>query len=165
MNTSQSLAKEFERESATTRRMLERVPAEEFGWKPHEKSTALGGLAGHIAQLPFFVPTVLTLDELDFDPASFKPFEPQSTAELLEMFDQKTAAALEVLNANADENLDDIWRFKSGGQIFFEMPRREMIRWAISHIVHHRGQLSVYLRLLDVPLPPVYGPTADEQMF
>lgn len=163
MNLNKLFAEELQQESATTRKMIERVPPEKFDWKPHEKSTTLGGLAGHIAQLPFFVSVVLTQDELDFDPKTFTPFVPQSVSELLENFDQKVAAAIDVLNSDSGEKLQDVWRLRSGEQIFLEMPKAAMLRWAMSHIIHHRGQLSVYLRLLDVPLPPVYGPTADEQ--
>ena len=155
----------LEQESAATRKMLERVPSDKFDWKPHEKSTPLGRLAGHIAQLPILLMAALTQDELNFDPESFDPSPmPGSVPKLLETFDKNIADAIGLLHTNADGKLGDMWRLRSGEQIFMEKPRAAMIRWVISHIVHHRGQLSVYLRLLDVPLPPIYGPTADEPM-
>lgn len=165
-HSSKSFAEELRQESAATRKMLTRAPADKFDWKPHEKSTPLGRLAGHIAQLPTLLSVVLTEDELNFDPASFDPSPmPESLPKLLATFDKNIAdATAALLNPNADEKLQDVWRLRSGEQIFMELPRAAMIRWVISHIVHHRGQLSVYLRLLNVPLPPVYGPTADEQM-
>lgn len=162
---SASFAEELQQESAVTRKMLERVPSDKFEWKPHEKSAPLGRLAGHIAQLPILLMAALTQDELNFDPESFDPSPmPESVPNLLETFDKNIADAVGLLLTNADENLEDMWRLRSGERIFMEKPRAAMIRWVISHIAHHRGQLSVYLRLLDVPLPPVYGPTADEPM-
>lgn len=163
MRLSEQIASELQFEAATTRRMLERVPEESFDWKPHEKSTALGRLAGHIAELPSLVGPVLTQKELDFNVAGFKPFIPSSVAELLERFDRNIASAVELLKSNPDDGLSESWRLRSGEQVLFESPRAAVLRsMALNHIVHHRGQLSVYLRLLNVPLPPVYGPTADE---
>ncbi len=164
MNLNKFFAEELRQESPATRKMLERIPHDKLSWKPHEKSTPLGNLAGHIAQLPNFLPMILNENELNFDPKTFTPFVPQSIPELLESFDQKVAAALDVLNTDSGEKLQDAWRLRSGDHIIFEMPRARVLRWTMSHIIHHRGQLAVYLRLLDVPLPPIYGPTADEQL-
>jgi uncharacterized damage-inducible protein DinB len=147
-------------ESATTRKMLERVPEDAFDWKPHEKSMALGRLAGHVAELVgMFVPMV-TMDAMSF--GDYTPFKPASVAELLEKFDKNVADAVELLKNQSDEQLPKTWQIKSGERVFIGMARGAFIRWLLSHIVHHRGQLSVYLRLRDVPLPSVYGPTADE---
>ena len=163
MTMCEPLAAELRQEAATTRRMLERVPDDKFGWKPHEKSMTLGNLAAHIAQLPNLIAPALTQDELDFNAGGFKPFKPSNVAELLEEFDRNISAVAELLQSQPDERMNDNWRLRSGDMVLFEMPRAAVIRtMALNHIVHHRGQLSVYLRLLDVPLPSVYGPTADE---
>ena len=162
MSLSEAFAKELEQESVTTRKMLERVPEDAFDWKPHEKSTALGRLAGHVAELAgMFVPMV-TMDSMNF--SDFTPFKPASVAELVEKFDKNVADAAELLKNQPDDQLPKTWQIKSGEKVFIEMPRGAFIRWVLNHIVHHRGQLSVYLRLRDVPLPPVYGPTADESI-
>lgn len=164
MSLSEPLAEELRREAAATRRMLERVPEDRLAWKPHEKSMTLGRLAGHIAELPSLFASTLTEDEVDFAAGNYQPFVASSVAGLLEKFDENVARAAELLRSHADdENLLKTWRLKSNGQVLFEMPRVAVLRtMALSHIIHHRGQLSVYLRLLDVPLPSVYGPTADE---
>jgi len=163
MSLSEPIAAELQREAATTRRMLERVPQDSLAWKPHEKSMTLGRLAGHIAELPSLVIPTLTLDELDFAAGSFQPFAPSNTAELLEKFDKNIAEAVGALKDQPDEHLLKTWRLRNGEQVFFELPRVSVLRtMALNHVIHHRGQLSVYLRLLGVPLPSVYGPTADE---
>lgn len=163
MSICEPLAAEMEQEAKTTRRLLERVPAESFGWKPHEKSMSLGQLAGHVAQLPSLIGVALTEDEFDFAVAGWKPFSPQSTAELVEQFDANVRAAAETLKGTADERMGETWKLKSGDHVLFELPRAAVVRFVgLNHVVHHRGQLSVYLRLLDVPLPSIYGPSADE---
>lgn len=160
---SEALAAELQHEAISTRKMLKRVPEDAFDWKPHEKSMELGRLAGHIAELPSMAVSILTLDELDF--AGYKPYIPASAAELVERFDKHIGDAVGLLNEQADEQLFKPWRMLSGGKVFFEMPRVAFLRsMMMSHMIHHRGQLSVYLRLRDVPLPSVYGPTADEPM-
>jgi uncharacterized damage-inducible protein DinB len=159
----EALAAELQQEAKTTRRLLERVPEGSFGWKPHEKSMTLGQLAGHVAQLPTLIIPALTDDEFDFAVAGWKPFSPQSTAELVEQFDANISATAEALNSQPDESMGQTWKLKSGDHVLFEMPRAMVVRFVgLNHVVHHRGQLSVYLRLLDVPLPSIYGPTADE---
>ena len=163
MSICQSLAAELEQEAKTTRRILERVPEGSFDWKPHDKSMTLGRLAGHVAELTSLIVPALTQDELDFATGTYRPFSPSSTAELLEKFDHSVAAALELLGTQADERMGDSWRLGSGEQTFFKGPRAAAVRvLALNHVVHHRGQLSVYLRLLDVPVPSIYGPSADE---
>lgn len=161
MSLSKTLAEELQHEAVSTRKMLERVPQDAFDWKPHEKSMKLGRLAGHVAELPSMVVPILTTDELDF--GGYKPFMPESVSELIERFDKNVADAVGLLQNNSDEHLLKTWRMLSGGKVFFEMPRGAFIRSImLNHLIHHRGQLSVYLRLRDVPLPSVYGPTADE---
>lgn len=158
-----SLATELQHEAKTTRRILERVPEESFAWKPHAKSMSLGRLAAHVAELPELIIPALKQDEFDFGSGDFKPFAPQTTAELLERFDRNIAAAAEALQQQPDERMGDKWKLKSGDHVLFELPRAMVVRFVgLNHVVHHRGQLSVYLRLLDVPLPSIYGPSADE---
>lgn len=163
MSICDSLAAELRQEAKTTRRLLERVPEGSFGWKPHEKSMSLGRLAGHVAELPSLIVPALTQDELNFAAGTYQPFVPSSTAELLEKFDQHIGAATELLSSQPDERMNESWRLASGDQTFFTGPRVAAVRvLSLNHIVHHRGQLSVYLRLLDVPVPSIYGPSADE---
>ena len=165
MGISEAILAELKHEAATTRKMLERAPEDKFDWKPHEKSMTLGRLAGHVAELPGMISAVLMQDELDFATRAYGPFVPKTTSELLDTLDTKVAQALELLADQSDDNLKKSWRLRSGDKIFFELPRAAVLRsMALNHMIHHRGQLSVYLRLLDVPLPSVYGPTADEPM-
>ena len=163
MSLTKALAAELQQEAKTTRRVLERVPEGSFDWKPHEKSMSLGRLAGHVAELPSFIVPALTQPELNFATGQYQPFVPSSTAELLERFDQTVGKALELLGGQADESMGEEWRLSSGDQTFFKGPRAAAVRvLALNHVVHHRGQLSVYLRLLDVAVPSIYGPSADE---
>jgi uncharacterized damage-inducible protein DinB len=163
MSLCASLAAEMRQEAKTTRRLLERVPETSFGWKPHEKSMTLGRLAAHVAELPELVIPALTQPELDFASGAFKPFAPTSTAELLEKFDRNIDAAAGLLEKQPDDRMGEPWKLRSGDHVLFEMPRAMVVRFVgLNHVVHHRGQLSVYLRLLDVPLPSIYGPSADE---
>jgi uncharacterized damage-inducible protein DinB len=152
----------LQQEAATTRKMLERVPQAAFTWKPHEKSMALGQLAAHVANL-FGTWLVASLSRDEFDLADSTPSKAESVEAILEAFDRDVANAVELLKTGSDEGLFTIWRLKRGGQVLFELPRWVVVRSMVfNHIIHHRGQLSVYLRLQNVPLPPVYGPTADE---
>jgi uncharacterized damage-inducible protein DinB len=162
-----SLIPEFDHEMATTRRLLERVPEAEFAWKPHDKSMSLGQLAGHIANLPYWCSATLETASLDLDsvglPAT-RPTQPESQTALLRDFDGKVAAARALLATRTDAELLTPWTLKKGANELFTMPRISAIRsFVMNHLIHHRGQLTVYLRLKNVPLPPIYGPTADEQ--
>lgn len=165
MNLTEQILTELRQEAATTRKMLERVPQESLAWQPHEKSMTLGRLAAHVAGLyGTWLKTTLSQDE--FDLADSLPLKADSVSDILEAFDQNVSDATALLQAQSDERLFTTWRLKRGGQVLFEMPRWAVLRsMVINHIIHHRGQLSVYLRLLDVPLPSVYGPTADEPLF
>jgi uncharacterized damage-inducible protein DinB len=161
-----ALLPEFDHEMATTRRLLERLPEAEFAWKPHDRSMALGQLAGHIANLPQWCSATLasTVFDLDALPVDARPELPASRAALLEEFDGKVAAARGQLTSTTDAEFMTPWTLKKGGQEVFTLPRISAIRsFVMNHLIHHRGQLSVYLRLKDVPLPSIYGPTADEQ--
>jgi uncharacterized damage-inducible protein DinB len=165
MSIAQSFLPEFDHEMATTRTLLERVPADKAAWKPHPKSTGLGRLAMHIAELPQWVSGTLRQTELDVHPVDGPGFVAtpfSSTPALLQTFDANAKAAREVLAATADPDFFVPWSLKNAGKVQFTMPRVAVLRgFVLNHIVHHRGQLSVYLRLNDVPLPSIYGPTAD----
>ena len=169
MGLSDALLPEFDHEMATTRRTLERVPDGKFDWKPHEKSTDLGGLATHIANLPTWVGHTLNNDTFDIAPPGKGPLraEPKNTREeLLAEFDRNVAAAREALAAASDEQLTGPWSLLRGGEQVMTMPRAVVLRnFVLNHTIHHRAQLGVYLRLNDVPVPSVYGPSADESPF
>lgn len=157
---------EFDHESATTRRLLERVPEEKFDWRPHEKSMSLLELTRHIAEMPGWMAAVGGKDELDMAAGGLERSEVGSRDELLAVFDRSVATFREGASALDDEALEKPWRLRTGDEIHFEIPRGAAIRtFIMSHLIHHRGQLSVYLRLLGVALPSIYGPSADEQGF
>ena len=165
MKLTEQLLGELDREAARTRRVLEQVPAGRDDWKPHDKSMSLGQLAGHLANLPSWCSATLDVTVLDLDTIEdARPKAPASRAALLEEFDKKVAAARTKLTEATDPAFMAPWTLKKGDQVFFTMPRISAIRgFVMNHSIHHRGQLSVYLRLNDVPVPPMYGPTADEQ--
>jgi len=163
MTVAQAMTAEFQEEAASTRKMLERVPEEKLAWKPHEKSMSLGKLASHIAESPSWVASVVDAEELDFANSDYKPFVGSSTAEILEAFDKHAAGFAEAMKGKSDEEMLVEWSMKSGDQVIAQLPRVAAVRgFIMSHTYHHRGQLSVYLRMLDVPVPGVYGPTADD---
>ncbi len=163
MNMIDPVLRELSHEAPVTRKVLERAPEDQFGWKPHEKSMTLGRLVTHIAESPGWVANILPQDEFVMDPASFKPTVAESVAQVLDMFDKNVALASSTMQGMADERLLATWRLKIGDEVKVEMPRIGMIRvFLLNHLYHHRGQLTVYLRLLDVPVPAVYGPSADE---
>ena len=160
------LIPEFDHEMATTRRLLERVPEAELAWKPHQKSMSLGQLAGHLVNLPFWCTLTLQHNVLDLaDPTlPTRTAPPTSTAAVLREFDERVAEARVRLAACTDGEMLAPWTLKKGDYEIFTMPRLSAIRsFVMNHLIHHRGQLTVYLRLKDVALPPIYGPTADEQ--
>jgi uncharacterized damage-inducible protein DinB len=163
MSPPQSLVPEFDHEMQTTRTMLERVPDSKVSWKPHPKSMTLEQLAVHIATIPTWVTRGLKLDEFDINPAGGLPARRfESTAKLLAMFDANVAEAREALQGADHTDMGSTWTLKSAGQVAMTMPRATIVRsWAMNHLIHHRGQLSVYLRLNDVPLPMIYGHSAD----
>ena len=151
-------------ELETTRRVLDRVPADQFDWQPHEKSMTLGALAKHIASLPRMAVATVGTDGLDLS-APRPPTAPvQTHDDLLAAWDRNTALLREALADASDDHLAEMWTLSHGEHTVSSDPRHVVIRrWALSHIAHHRGQMTVYLRLLDVPVPSVYGPTADER--
>lgn len=165
MAITDALLPEYDHEMATTRRLLDRVPEGDFGWKPHERSMALGELAGHIANLLMWCSTILDAPSFDLATLGDRRAEPPASRRaLLEDFDGKVAAVRASLAKRTDAELLAPWTLKHGDHEVFTLPRVSAIRsFVMSHSIHHRGQLSVYLRLRNVPVPPIYGPTADEQ--
>ena len=161
MNAPAIPLKEFDQEMASTRRLLERVPSEKGPWKPHEKSFALGHLAQLVSWMPGWIATSLKEDQIDLAKAGGYGFEP--TDALLRMFDANVGDAREALASVTGDALDEPWSLKYGDRVLFTSPRGEVVRQHLNHLIHHRGQLTVYLRLIGVPLPSVYGPTADER--
>jgi uncharacterized damage-inducible protein DinB len=154
---------ELQHEAATTRTVLERIPEDKFEWQPHEKSMTFGRLAVHVAEMFSWIQTTMTTPELDFAENEFTPFEPKTNAELLEYFDKCITDATEALENSADEAFMEDWTMKNGEEVYFTMPKIAVLRtFCMNHIYHHRGQLSVYLRLNDIPVPQIYGPSADE---
>ncbi len=166
MPISAGLLPEFDHEMANTRRELERVPDGKFDWKPHPKSMALGRLASHLAELPGWGTMTLTTEELDIappGPTSRPPSILSGRAELLAVFDRNVAEARTAIAAAPDAAWMVPWTLKKGGQTLMTMPRVAVMRSLVmNHLIHHRAQLGVFLRLLDVPLPSLYGPSADE---
>ncbi len=156
---------ELEMEAKSTRKILERVPIEKSDWKPHEKSMTLGRLSSHVAEISGWVSSTLDADELDFTKIDYKPVIAGSNKELLEIFEKNHSKAIESLKKAKDEEFFKNWTLRNGEKVYLTMPKIAVLRsFAYSHQIHHRGQLSVFLRLLNVPLPGIYGPTADEPM-
>jgi uncharacterized damage-inducible protein DinB len=166
MPISQMLLPEFDKEMTTTRMTLERVPEDKFGWKPHEKSMTMLRLAGHIADMPSWASFTINQDSLDVAPVGAPPYEApklQSRKDILDLFDKNVASARAAIEKASDENLGKPWSLLMGGKNIFTMPRAAVLRsMVMNHIIHHRAQLGVYLRLNDIPVPASYGPSADE---
>ncbi len=157
---------EFRHEAATTKRVIERVPTDKLSWKPHDKSMSLGQLALHVATIPGGIAKMAQADEFDVANANFNFAPAASTAEILAALDTNLAAAEAYLAGLDDAAATRTWRMKRGDKEIFAMPRVAMLRMImLSHWYHHRGQLSVYLRMLDVPVPSIYGPSADDNPF
>jgi uncharacterized damage-inducible protein DinB len=158
-----ALLPEFDHEAGTTRRVLERVPEDKLTWKPHEKSMSMGRLATHVAEVLGYGPMTFEKTEIDFD-GSYKPYTAESREEVLALFDKNAAATRKLLESISDAELGVMWTMKSSGKPVFGAPRAAIWRtFVMNHLVHHRGQLSVYLRENDVPVPSIYGPSADER--
>lgn len=165
-NVAQALAAELEKESVATRRILERVPEDHLGWQPHAKSMTLGQLALHLAGLPGVFARLGRLDGFDAATANFTPKTPQSAGEILATLDASLADAKAFLGGLDEKTATAPWRMTLGEQELMTLPRHELVRTLMfNHSYHHRGQLSVYLRLLDVPVPATYGNSADENPF
>lgn len=167
MKLTQLFLEELDREAARTRRALEQVPHDRDDWKPHPKSTPLGRLAGLVASMPSWIPLVIEQDELDLTPPTGGgQYQPPKTSALVAALDQHVEKARDVLKKTDDHFLlTTKWRLKAGGKIVMEDLRHVVLRDTINHLAHHRGQLTVYLRLNDCIVPSIYGPTADDQRF
>jgi uncharacterized damage-inducible protein DinB len=167
MKISETLLPEFDQEMANTRKVLERVPAAKFSWKPHPKSSEFGALAAHIANMPDWAGLTLQTDSFDYAPPGAPPYETpkfSSTDQLLAAFDKSVGEARSALAAADDGKMLGPWTLMAGGKTLMTMPRVAVIRsFVMNHTIHHRAQLGVYLRLNDIPVPGMYGPTADEQ--
>jgi uncharacterized damage-inducible protein DinB len=155
----------MEREALVTRKMLERVPDNKYDWKPHEKSMSLGQLSTHVAEIPGWVPMVLHTSELDFATAGYRPAEIHNGTELLSYFEKSLEDGKKALASGNDAMLDESWTMRQGDQIFSRSPKDEVLRAVFCQVVHHRAQLGVYLRMLDIPIPGSYGPSADDPAF
>ena len=169
MTLGQSMLGEFDQEMQNTRKTLERVPDDKWTWKPHDKSGTVGWLAGHIATLPGWLSMTIQTEQLDYAPVDGPAYEPPKITnrnELLAEFDKSSAAARAALAAVSDQELMKGWTLLAGGKTVFTIPRVACIRgFVLNHLIHHRAQLGVYFRLLGIPVPGLYGPSADEGQF
>ncbi|WP_417848560.1 DinB family protein [Thalassoglobus sp.] len=166
MSIAESILPEFEQEMAGTRKVLERIPEDKLDWKAHPKSNTIGWVASHLVEIPGWVEGTLTQDTWDINPVDGEPYtSPTYTSrqEILEHFDANVAAAIERIKATPDEEFAKSWSLLSGGQALVTMPKAGVIRtWVLNHTIHHRAHLCVYLRLNDIPVPGMYGPSGDE---
>jgi uncharacterized damage-inducible protein DinB len=165
MSLADTLIMELEQEAQTTRRVLARVPDDKLTWKPHPKSMCLGELAQHVATIPGSISGMASLDGYDVENFTAQP-QPESAVALVATLDRNVAQAKAALSATVDADMMTSWSFRMGGRPLMTLPRIGVYRTILlNHLYHHRGQLSVYLRLLDVPVPSIYGPSADENPF
>lgn len=163
VTAAEALRTEFARETTSTRRYLERVPGDRLDWRPHPKSFTLGELAAHIIECVRWTESIFAADAFNLDPTTFASYRAASAADILATFDADVARGVRALAAIEDGTLARTWQMQINGKVRLERPKGMVFRdFTLSHLIHHRGQLSVYLRLLEVPLPGVYGPTADE---
>lgn len=166
MKIGESLLPEFDNEMQNTRRTLERLPDDQWNWKPHTKSGTVGWLAGHLATMPGWTGLTLQTEQFDYAPVDGPPYEPpklENRKQVLAAFDKGVAEARAALSTVSDADMLKAWTLLAGGKTIFTMPRVACLRGMIfNHIIHHRGQLTVYYRLLGIPVPALYGPSADE---
>lgn len=162
-NIANGILGEISHEVETTKHCIERLPAELFDWKPHEKSMTLGRLAGHVVEMFNWITTTCTTAQLDFAAGDYKPSQATSAAELVAELDKLYAEAVEALKNTSDDQMHEPWSLKNGDVTYFTMSKVATLRtFCLNHIWHHRGQLTVYMRLNDIPVPSIYGPSADE---
>jgi uncharacterized damage-inducible protein DinB len=162
MSIADALLPEFDQEMASTRRVIERVPTDKGQFKPHPKSFSLAHLTQLVSGMPGWITNAVTQTSLEL--SGYPGYSNEKTEDLLKTFDRHVKEARQAIAAAKDSDYDVIWSLKRGEQVFFTAPRGVIVRQTINHLVHHRGQLTVYLRLIDVPVPSIYGPTADEPM-
>ena len=165
MSIIELLVKEMESEAASTHKMLALVPADKFDWKPHEKNMSMQTLAVHIAELPSWVTMALTTSELDFAAMDYTPTQVGSSADLLDIFEKSVRSGTDSLKSANEDDLLPTWTMRTGDQVHAVMSKYEVIRHSLAQTIHHRAQLGVYLRLLNIPLPGIYGPSADDMNF
>lgn len=159
------LSKEFDSEAAITRKMLSRIPDGKYDWKPHEKSMSIRQLAAHLAEIPGWVTLTFNTNELDFGKGDYKPTVVNNIKELLEVFEQSVADGKRSLENAKEEDLWLMWTMRNGDQIYSTNTKYEVVRMSFAQTIHHRAQMGVYLRLLNVPIPGSYGTSADEMGF
>lgn len=165
MSLIDSLIAELQQEAVATRKMLERVPEDKLTWTPHDKSMKLGRLASHVAENPFWIFSIVDEDELDFAKSKYETADEPTIKGLLKLNDDMLSKAIESLKNTSDEELTKDWTMRNGEQVYMKLPKIDALRmFGFSHFIHHRAQLGVYLRLLDVAVPSVYGPSADENV-
>ncbi|PSK88888.1 DinB family protein [Taibaiella chishuiensis] len=157
--------KELDRESVITRKMLERIPDDKYDWKPHPKSMTIRQLSSHIAELPTWIPMTMTTDELDFATTPYEAKQINDTKSLMELFETSLQEGYTELKEENEGKLDQPWTLRNGDQVYDVSPKAEVIRMTLNQVTHHRAQLGVYLRLLDIPIPGSYGPSADDMSF
>lgn len=157
------LIMELQEERKSAREVISRIPDDKWDWKPHDKSMGLGQLASHIVETFDWVNSIFDTEVFEFDMANYNPYVSGSRDELLAAFDEKLDAAIDVMSKQSDADVMVNWKMVVDGHVMMEMPRIMVTRmFMVSHLIHHRGQLSVYLRLNDIPVPSIYGPSADE---
>ncbi len=156
---------EMEQEAQTTRKMLALVPDDKFGWQPHPKSMTMRELATHVAEIPAWFTLALTTDELDFATTPYTPTPIANSTELMTFFETNLADGRAHLATAREEQMTDIWTMRNGDDVYSRLPKSQALRESFCQIVHHRAQLGVYLRLLDIPIPGSYGPSADDNSF
>ena len=162
MSIIQQFSRELEQEAIATRKMLSIVPDDKYDWKPHEKSMTMKRLATHIGELPTWIKMTLTTKELDFQKNPYQPEEINSTEHLLDYFERNLEEGRQYLKEEYEDSLNEDWTLRSGDQVYSVSPKVDVLRMSFSQIIHHRAQLGVYLRLLNIPIPGSYGPSADE---
>jgi uncharacterized damage-inducible protein DinB len=165
MSQIQQFQKEFEEELVTTRKMLSIVPNDRYDWKPHPKSMSIRQLTAHIAELPLWIGLTLNTSELDFAVNPYSPKEINDTKTLVDYFEENVKDGREKLAAGKEETLIELWTLRNGDEVYSKRSKADVIRMTYNQITHHRAQLGVFLRLLDVPIPGSYGPSADDMSF
>jgi uncharacterized damage-inducible protein DinB len=155
-------AKELELEALTTRKMLERIPADRFDWKPHPKSMSLIRLATHVAEIPSWIAMTIDQDDINFDSASYKPTVIADKPALMDYFESMLSTGRSALQRGNEEMLEKTWTMRDGDHIWVRAPKGEVLYMTFAQVIHHRAQLGVFLRMLDIPIPGSYGPSADE---
>jgi len=166
MRIADAILPEFDREMATTRRMLERFPEDKVEWRPHDTCMTMGRLAGHVAELAGWIIPAVMQDKLEMDPSSYHPAVVKSRAAALKQFDETVSAARTAIAGASDETMMKPWTFVAGGKTVFTMPKVAVYRsFVMNHLIHHRGQLAAFYRIAGVPVPSLYGPSKDEAAF